>query len=147
MAWLTSWLSVIHLIGLALGLGGATVKLMLLLKCRKDSAFVPSYIAVARRITHMIITGIALLVVSGVVWLVFGYPFTTLLIVKLVMVAAILAMGPVIDNVIEPKFRALAPAPGESATPAFLEVQQRYLVMETLATGLFYVIVIEWVTR
>lgn len=43
---LTSLLSVTHLIGLALGVGAATVKLTLLLRCNADYAFVPVYVDV-----------------------------------------------------------------------------------------------------
>jgi hypothetical protein len=102
-------------------------------------------VAVARPVTRLIILGLALLTLSGVGWLLLGYPFTTLLVVKLVLVAAIWVLGPLIDNVVEPKFRKLAPRSGESVSPEFVRIQQRYLLMEGLATGLFYVIVVMWV--
>ncbi len=145
MTSLPSVLSLAHLIGLVLGVGAATVKLTLLLKSRTDHAFVPAYVAAARPITRLIILGLALLTLSGAGWLLIGYPFTTLLVVKLVLVAAIWVMGPVIDNVVEPKFLKLAPSAGESASPAFIRAQQHYLLMEAIATGLFYVIVAVWV--
>jgi hypothetical protein len=53
--------------------------------------------------------------------------------------------GPFIDNVVEPRFRKLAPVPGESASPAFLRVQRQYLAVEVIATAMFYVIVVMWV--
>jgi hypothetical protein len=138
-------LTLAHLIGLALGVGSATAKLTLLLKCRADPAFVPVYIAAARPVTRLIILGLALLTLSGVGWLLLGRPFTPLLIVKLVLVGAIWVLGPIIDNVVEPEFRQLAPGPGESASAGFIRIQQRYLLMEVAATGLFYVIVVMWV--
>ena len=64
---------------------------------------------------------------------------------KLVLVGAIWVLGPVIDNVVEPKFRQLAPGAGESASPAFIRIRQQYLLLEVIATGLFYVIVVMWV--
>jgi len=129
---------------LVLGVGAATAKLTLLLKSRTDHALVPAYVAVARSITRLIILGLALLTLSGIGWLLIGYPFTPLLIVKLVLVTAIWVMGPLIDNVFEPKFRKLAPSVGELASPAFIRAQQHYLLMEVIATGLFYVIVVIW---
>ena len=141
---LESLLSLAHHLGLALGLGCATAKLALLLKCKVDHAFLPAYLAAARPITRLIILGLALLVVSGIGWLLLGYPFTLLLIVKIALVAAIWVLGPIIDNVIEPKFKELAPGPGESASPAFIRIQQRYVVLEVIATGLFYVIIVMW---
>lgn len=144
MSW-SSFLSLAHVIGLALGLGCATAKLTLLARCRADPGFVPTYIAVARPVTRLIIMGLALATLSGIGWLLMGHPLTRILIVKLVMVGAIWVIGPVIDNVVEPKFAGLVPANGESSSPAFRQIQRQYLWLEATATGLFYVIVIMWV--
>ena len=145
MTTLPSLLSLAHLIGFALAVGCATAKLTLLVRCKADHAFVPTYIAVARPITRLIILGLALLTLSGIGWLLVGYPLTLLLAVKLVLVGAIWVLGPVIDNVVEPRFRQLAPASGESPSPAFRQAQRQYLRLEVIATGLFYVIVVMWV--
>lgn len=142
---LPSLLSLAHLVGLALGVGSATAKLTLLLKCRSDDAFLPAYLAVVRPVTRLIVLGLALLTLSGVGWLLIGYRFTPLLVAKLVLVGAIWVIGPVIDNLVEPQFKKLAPRPGESPSPAFVRVRQRYLTLEMVATGLFYVIVVMWV--
>lgn len=134
-----------HLVGLSLAVGAATTKLGLLLKSRGDVAFAQVYVRISRIVTRFIITGIAMLTLSGIGWLLAGYPLTEKLIIKLVLVAAVWAMGPYIDNVIEPKFnKHLADATG-AATEAFLSVQKRYLAVEMTATGLFYAIVIVWV--
>lgn len=140
-----SLLTLAHLIGLVLGVGAASVKLMLLLKCRADARFVPSYLTIVGSVTRLILVGLALLTLSGIGWLLIGYGITARLVVKIVMVLAIWAVGPVIDKVVEPEFRALAPSPGEAASPAFLQAQRRYLLVETIATGLFWVIVVFWV--
>ena len=142
---LPALLSLAHLIGLALGVGSATAKLTLLLRCKADPAFVPAYIAAARPVTRLIVLGLALLTLSGVGWLLVGYQFTPRLVVKLTLVGAIWVMGPIIDNVVEPKFIKLAPRHDESASPAFIRIQQRYLLLEAVATGLFYVVVVMWV--
>jgi len=141
----TSFLSLAHVIGLALGLGCATAKLALLARCRTDPAFVPTYIAVTRPITRLIISGLILVTLSGVGWLLAGYSLTRLLLVKLVLVGAIWVLGPVIDKVVEPKFVQLAPGHGESASTAFIRIQRQYLCLETIATGLFYVVVAIWI--
>jgi hypothetical protein len=101
--------------------------------------------AAARPVTRLIILGLALLTLSGVGWLLVGYQFTPLLVAKLAIVAAIWALGPIIDNVVEPQFQKLAPRSGESASPPFIRIQRRYLLLEGIATGLFYVIVVMWV--
>ena len=139
-----SLLSLVHLIGLALGVGCASVKLVLLLRAKLNHAFIPAYLEVARPITRLIILGLALLVFSGIGFMLTGYQFTPLLVVKLVLVGTILVLGPVIDNVIEPRFLRLAPAAGTSPSPAFIRIQRRYLLAETIATGLFYVILVVW---
>lgn len=145
MVSLPALLSLTHLLGLALGLGSATGKLTLLLKSRADHTFIPVFLKVARPITRLIVAGMILLTVSGVGWLLLGYEITTVLAVKLILVVALWVLGPFIDNVVEPKFRRLAPQAGESASPAFLRVLRQYLVVEMTATGLFYVIVVMWV--
>jgi hypothetical protein len=145
MASISSLLPLAHLIGLALGIGSATAKLILLIKCTADSAFVPVYLKVTKPLTRQIVLGLILLTLSGIGWLLDGYPFTPLLVVKISLVAVIWVLGPIIDNVVEPEFRKLAPMPGESASPAFNRTQQRYLLLESVATGLFYLIIVMWV--
>jgi len=141
----TSLLSLAHLIGLALGVGGATAKLTLLLRCRSNHALVPAYVAVARPVTRLIILGMALLTLSGVGWLLTGYPLTPLLVTKLVLVGALWVLGPIIDNVAEPKFLEHAPGPDQQASALFSLALRQYLLLEAVATGLFYVVVVMWV--
>jgi len=141
---LSSLLAFTHLIGLALGVGAATVKVALLLRCNADYTFVPVYLSVAKTITRNIVIGMILLTLSGVGWLWIGYQLTPRLVVKLVLVAAIWALGPFIDNVVEPRFKKLAPA-GEPPSPAFVRIQKQYLAVEIVATGLFYAVIVIWV--
>jgi hypothetical protein len=145
MTSLPSILSLAHLIGLALGAGAATVKLTLLFRCHAGHALVPVYVQVAKPITRQIVLGIILLTLSGIGWLLLVYPITMLLVLKLILVVTILALGPIIDNFVEPKFRKLAPAAGEAASPEFIRIQKQYLTLEAIATGLFYVIIMMWV--
>lgn len=142
---LSTLLSLAHLIGLVLGVGAATVKLTLLLKCNADHAFVPVYATVAKYMTRQIIAGLVILTLSGIGWLLLGYPFTRLLTVKLILVVAIWVLGPVIDNVVEPKFMKLAPVSGEPVSPDFNRIKKQYLTLEVIATGLFYGIIVFWV--
>jgi hypothetical protein len=142
---LPSLLTFVHLVGLSMGIGAATVKLMLLMKCRSDLEFVPVYARVSRPITRLIISGLILLTLSGIGWLVIGYSFSSLLIIKLVFVAAIWVMGPVIDNVVEPRFYKLMPADGQQVSQEFVRVLKNYLLLEITATLFFYIILIIWV--
>jgi hypothetical protein len=142
---LTALLFLVHLVGLALGVGAATTKLVLLLKTRADRAFVPAYLKAAGPATRLIQLGIVLLTLSGIGWLILGYPLTSRLVAKLVLVAAIWVMGPVIDKVVEPRFRRLVPGPEDPADPAFTRAHRQYLAMEAAATLLFYAVVVYWV--
>lgn len=144
MIWLSSLLPVVHLVGLALAVGCATAKLILLLRCKSNPVFVQAFITDSKPITRLIILGLFLLTISGISWLLIGYSLTPILIVKLALVGTIWVIGPIIDNVIEPKFRKLAPKPGESASTAFIKSHRYYLMLETIATALFYVIIAIW---
>jgi len=145
MVSIRSLLTLAHLIGLGLGLGAATAKLTLLLRARSDHALVQTFLAATRPITRLIITGMILLTLSGVGFLWRGFPVGTVLGVKIVMVVALWAAGPLIDNVFEPRYRELAPAAGQAASPEFARAAGRLLAAETFATGLFYAIVVWWV--
>ena len=137
-----------HLTGLALGMGAATAKTLLLLRCRTDNAFIPTFIGVSRVMTRLIVTGLILLVLSGVAWLLIGgVVWTPRFIVKLVLVAAIFAIGPVIDNVVTPQYTRLSPSSGEPASAGFLRTQRRYIALECAATLLFYTVTALWVLR
>ena len=142
---LSTLLTIVHFIGLGLAVGAASVKVVRLLKCKSDSTMIPVYLKVVRPITQVLITGIILLTLTGIVWLIDGYPFSTELIVKIVFVALLWILGPIIDNVVEPKFRQLAPSSDQSASPEFSVIMKKYLAIEIFATALFYIIIIYWV--
>lgn len=145
---IVSVIYLLHLIGLSLGMGAATAKTVLLLKCRSDVSFVPAFRAVSKSLTRLIVTGLVLLVASGVGWFfVAGLRMTSPLVVKLALVAAIFVLGPVIDNVVTPKHDRLAPEAGVAPSAEFLTVQRQYVALEVLASLIFYVIAAFWVLR
>lgn len=145
MFFLYSFLLFVHLIGLAIGVGAATVKLVLLFKCKSDYNYVPVFVKISKLITKLIIIGLILLTLSGIGWILEGYSFTSLFVVKLILVLAIWILGPIIDNVIEPKFNKHAAESEQQASPEFVKILNKYLMLEILATGLFYIIIIIWV--
>ena len=128
----------VHLSGLVLGVGAATVKVVLILKFNYDLSLVPSYLKFSKVITRIIVLGLLLLTLSGVGLMFLGAQFTPLLAAKLVLVAAIWGIGPFVDRAIEPKLARLAPALGEEPTAEFLIVQKKHLALETVAIFLFY---------
>jgi hypothetical protein len=140
-----SLLSLIHLVGLALAVGAATVKLILLFKSRFNYSFIPVYVKVFKPITKILLTGFILLTVSGIGWLLDGYPLYNVLIIKLAFVAAIWILGPIIDKIIEPKFLSLIPATDQPVSPEFIKAQKNYLIIEITAVVFFYFIIALWV--
>lgn len=140
-------LSAAHLLGFALGLGAATTKTVLLLRCGSNPDFIAAYLTVHRLITRVIVAGLLLLVLSGIGFFLAGIPLTGRLVAKLVLVAAIFALGPLIDNVAEPRYARSAPRPGSSASPEFARAQRQYITLEIAATLLFYAVTALWLSR
>jgi hypothetical protein len=138
MASLWSLLTLVHLIGLSLSIGAASVKLSLLLKCQSDPSFASTYTKVVKTITRFIVIGIGLLTLSGIGWIILGFPFSGLLVAKIVVVVLVWILGPTIDNAIEPKFLKLASAPDTLSSPEFAAVSKRYLTAEIVATALLF---------
>lgn len=135
-------LRLVHVLGIALGVGAGTVKLVLLFKCKSNYDLVSAFLKVVKPVTSVIILGQILLTLSGIGWLITGYPFTPLITIKIILLGLLWVIGPLIDNIFSPKFQKSAPAPGESASISFVESQKQLLGMEILATGLFYVLMV-----
>jgi hypothetical protein len=145
---MTILLTAIHILGLSLGLGAATTKTVLLLRCRADPGFIAAYLKVHRLITRVIITGLVLLVLSGMGFFLVGVPLTGGLIAKLVLVTLIVVLGPLIDNVAEPRYaKAVASLTGSGPSPEFASARRLYVTLEITATILFYVIAALWLSR
>jgi hypothetical protein len=142
---LLSFFTLVHLIGLSIAVGSATLKVILLFKCKSDYSFIPVFLMVAKPATRLIVIGMILLTSSGIGWLIYGYPIGTELIIKLVLVGSVWILGPVIDNVFEPKFRKLAPSAGQTATAGFANAYYNYITIEIIATALFYAVIIMWI--
>ena len=144
MDWLWTLCTIAHIFGVALAVGCATAKVVLLLKCRKDRSFVPIFLSVAPPLTKLLVFGLVVLTLSGIGWLLLGYPLTPVLILKLVLVGGMWVVGPVIDKVAEPKFREQAANAVGPVSREYAQSWQLFLRLEVAATGLFYVIVLVW---
>ena len=70
MSSLSPLLYLLHLLGLVLGVGAGTVKMILLLKARADYRFLPVYVQAAKPITRVIVLGLLVMTLSG-----FGHLF------------------------------------------------------------------------
>jgi len=121
-----------HILGVALALGAAVVKVALLLALRADGDLT-HFLRVSRPITRLIVTGMILLTASGVGFVALGRPFTTMLVVKIALALGVWGVGPVIDKVLEPRLRE-AVASGPSGSAALRQIRPRYVAIEVAAT-------------
>ena len=144
MIYWPTFLVIIHVIGLALGVGAATVKLVFLYKSRSHTELIPVFFNVSRIVTPLIILGMILLTLSGIIWIIIGYSITTALGIKLGLVLALWMLGPYMDKVVEPKFYKLATTPAMKGSAELMQVQKQYLTMEVTATLIYYVIIVYW---
>ena len=133
---------IVHVIGLILAAGSAIIKLLLLFKCKADYKFFTTYFQVAPLITRLIIFGMILLTISGITWIIIGYSLEPLLILKIILVALIWILGPLIDNVAEPKLKRLVALQEQNLTADFVQAQTQHLVLEIAATVLMYAAVV-----
>lgn len=131
-----------HILGLGLALGGATAKFILLIRCQQDHKRFFIFFQVSKLLTVLIILGMILCTLSGVAWLLTNYPLRPLLIAKIVMVGLIWILGPVIDNVAEPRLRKELPGAGLEPGPGFNPARNRHLLLEIVATLLMYAVTV-----
>ncbi len=138
----TTWLALrlLHLLGMALTVGAAAVKATLLVETSFDAAFAAIYLRVARPVTRLILLGMALAVLSGIGWIALGRPFTPALLVKVVLVAALVGVGAVIDKVVEPRFARLAGDARTAASAEAARIGRQYLAAELAATAPIFAI-------
>jgi len=139
-------LGVVHVTGLALGMGAATVKFGAVARSR-DPRIARAFLELSPSMTRPIVLGMVLLTLSGIGWMILGYPMSRELGLKFAPVAALWVLGPWIDKQVEPRFAGAVAAAGDSLSPAFTAAHRRFLLIEGVATGLFYLIVLGWMLR
>ena len=135
---LSEILYIVHVIALSLAAGTAFVKLLLVFRCKKSAAFYNDYFKLAPMLSKLIITGMILLTVSGITWIIIGYSVNLLLAVKIVVVTGIWILGPMIDNMAEPKLRKYLPTQDQTPSAEFIRAQKQHLRLEIAATVLMY---------
>ena len=136
------YLLLVHLIGVALALGAATIKLNLVYKGSIHPELFSSYFRLVKPITRLLILGMILLTLSGIGFIIIGTSLSTLLIIKMVLVLFMWILGPVIDNVFEPRLHKLVMDQANVMSASFVHAQKQYLLIEIFATAIIYVITI-----
>lgn len=131
-----------HLFGLAFGVGAVTVNLILMMKSRSNKEFAPVFMKASKSIATLVFLGLILLTLSGIGFAALGYPEKQLLLVKHVLIAVLWGNGLFVVFSLSPKLTKLAPKPGQPPTQEFLSIQRQVQVMGILGIILWYTITV-----
>lgn len=137
---------VLHSIGIAWGLGAATIGFLGMRKGQKDPQFGQAWTKFLPTITNLIWIALILLVVSGVGLLVL-HPATVnysaaMWGIKHVVVYFIIVAGIIITLVIAPKLKRLAPQAGANPSPEFLKARTLMQRLGVINLICWYVVVV-----
>lgn len=133
----------LHFVGLALGLGGATIATIISSKAEKDKDVEESLRKIMPPISKLIMFGLLLLIISGI-----ALPFyitwpmnRQLLIIKHVLVAWIVIIGIFIGRAFK-KVGNLSPVLREKPKPEFLRAKKQVKFLSIINLILWYVVTI-----
>lgn len=133
----------LHFVGLALGVGGVTVAMVISIRAEKDKELAPAVMKLMGSISKLIWLGLILLIISGVgVTMYVKWPLDKqMLIVKHVVVAWIVIIGIVIGKSAK-KANQLAPRGDEKPSLEFLKVKKRMKAFSIINFILWYLVVL-----
>ncbi len=132
----------IHLFGLAFGVGAVTVNLILMMRSRSNKDFAPVFMRASKPIAMLVFLGLILLTLSGIGFAALGYLEKQLLLAKHILVAVLWVNGLFVMFSLSPKLIKLAPKPGQPLKQEFLSIQRQVQVMGTLGIILWYTITV-----
>jgi len=140
MVWLEIF-NFIHFLGLAFGLGGATIATIISVKSEKDKDVARASFKIMPSISKLIFIGLVLLVISGIALPFFiAWPLNKeLLIVKHVLVVWIFIIGIMIGTKSKKMFK-LAPRNKENPSLVFLRMRRQMKILSTINLILWYVV-------
>lgn len=136
-------MKLLHFIGLAWGVGGATVAAILMRRSEKDPEAAPHLTKLMPAISKLIWIAIILLVISGIgiVNLVYWPIDTTMLAVKHVVVLILILNGLHLTFRVMPKMERLVPK-GEKPSADFLKARKNAKVGAITGLVLWYIILV-----
>jgi hypothetical protein len=126
-----------HTVGLAVGLGGVTVNVTLMIKSRFDKELASNMAKILKTIGLLIFLGLVFLTISGIGFMRLGYPVTRTLAVKHVLVVALWIIGPLIFYFTS-KLAKLSPKPREYPSAKFLSTKRKMQALAAVALILWY---------
>ena len=131
----------LHFLGLAFGLGGATIASVISVKAEKDKDIGKAYMKIMPSISQLIMIGLGLLIISGIALPFFiEWPLNKqMLIVKHVLVAWIVIIG-VIIGFKSKKIANLAPVLKEKLKPEFLKAKKQMKALSIINLILWYAV-------
>ncbi len=137
---------ILHSIGIAWGLGSATIGFLAMRKGQKDPVFAQAWTKFVPTITKIIWVSLIMLVVSGVGLLVLRPSSVTYSAamwgIKHVVVYYIIAAGILITFVLGPKLKKLGPQEGTKPSPEFLKVVKLVQLLGLINLICWYVVVV-----
>lgn len=133
----------LHFLGLAFGLGGATIAAIISRKADKDLELGKQVMKIIPSISKLIWLGLILLIISGIgiSFYITGPLNTNLLLIKHVLVAWIIIFGIIIGFRVK-KMQKLAPKPKEQPSIQFLKIKKQLKFFSTINLLLWYVVVL-----
>jgi putative copper export protein len=131
----------LHVLGLAWGLGGVTVNVILMMKSEKNPEIAPAIMSVAPSVAKLIWLAIVLLVISGIGLAIEGQDVidSTTLLAKHALVATMVIIGLILVFSFLPKMQKLAPK-GGPPSPEFLGLKKKVQLLGTVNLVLWYAI-------
>lgn len=135
--------NLLHFIGLAWGVGGATVAAIISRKAEKNPEIGHAVMKILPAISKLIWAGLILLIISGIgVSAYVKWPLDmNMLIIKHVVVVLIVVIGVIIGFKIK-KMAALAPKPKGEPSPQFLKTKKQVKNAGIINLILWYIVVV-----
>src|SRR3989344_7592104 len=142
MAWLEIF-SILHFIGIAWGVGGATAAAVISAKSDKDPEISHAAMRIMPAISKLIWLGLILLIISGIgISIISQWPIDkNMLLIKHVLVAWIVIIG-IIIGINAKKMQALAPKPKERPSAQLLKATRLMKAFSIINLILWYAVTI-----
>lgn len=141
---LLSITQLMHNIGMAWGVGGATILTILMIKSEKMPESAPHIMRVIPAISRLIGIAVILLIVSGIpMMFLIAWPISkTVLMIKHVVVLLLVINGVYMALRIVPGMKKLAPRDGEGPSEEFLKIKVKSKISGMLGLFLWYLILV-----
>ena len=142
MVWLELF-NLLHFVGIAWGLGGATAAAVISAKSERNPEISPAAMKIMPAISKLIWFGLILLIISGIgISFFVKWPIDkNMLLIKHVLVAWIVVIG-IILGVNAKRMQALAPKPKEKPSAQFLKAKRLMKAFSIINLILWYAVTI-----